>query len=135
MVFGRVDFVGSLQKGRAAIDTDEITSHVLQASRTALEHGLDLVVGGGVSFDSEAALSTIRKVKLQRFETRKLIFDAAIVDRGQVRGALTLAAEFELLWLRNKRDNYQSMASEDAVRIRMLEERWEPTAASRTAAA
>lgn len=125
MVFGRVDFVGSLQKGRSSIDSQEVTDHVLKAARSSKAKGLDLVVGGGVAFESEDALSQIRQVNLQRFETRKVIFDASILDRGTYRAALTLAAEFELLWLRNKRDNYRSMAEEDAVRIRMLEERWE----------
>ena len=137
MVFGRVDFVGSLQLGRMAIESEQVTNHVLTAAHCARHRGLELVVGGGVGFESERALKSIRQIALERFETRKVIFDAALLDRDLLRDALTLAAEFELLWLRNKRDNYRLMAEEDEVRIRMLEERWQsvPSINAKSAAA
>jgi len=89
----------------------------------AAQHNLNFVVGGGVSPDSIELLRKVRKIRLDRFETRKVIFDAAILDGERTQDGLELAIEFELLWLKNKRDYYKSMAAEDEQRIGMMEAR------------
>jgi hypothetical protein len=69
-------------------------------------------------------LSSVLTSRLDRFETRKVIFDATVVEQPAVASAgMELAIEFELLWLKNKRDYYQTIASEDADRIVMMERR------------
>jgi len=122
-VFGRVDFSGSLGLGRAKIDTDTITDYVVEVAKRAQSAGLDLVTGGAVTLDAVPALHRIRKVMLNRFETRKIIFDAGVLESGRVEEALRLAIEFELLWLTNKRDYYSQISIEDQARITMLESR------------
>ena len=79
--------------------------------------------GGGVSAGSLGVLRPIRGVKLDRYETRKVIFDAAGLDRGTADDGLKLAIEFELLWLKNKRDYYLGIGAEDETRIAMMEAR------------
>ncbi len=123
-VFGRVDFSGSLGLPRASIDSDQITAYVRTVAERVAGAGLGFVTGGGITLDALGALRRIREVKLDRFETRKVIFDASVLDGGEVDRALLLAIEFELLWLTNKRDYYREISLEDQQRIGMLESRF-----------
>ena len=123
MVFGRVDFAGSMGRKRDFVNTDEMITYVCGVAEVARKHNLDLVVGGGVSPDSIQALRKVRQIRLDRFETRKVIFDAAILEGNDAAMAMEHAIEFELLWLKNKRDYYQTIASEDEQRIQMMEMR------------
>lgn len=123
MVFGRVDFAGSLGKDRNFVNHGEMMAYVAKVADAAKAQGVDLVVGGGVSVDSIPALTNLRSIKLSRFETRKVIFDASVLESGKVTRGLELAIEFELLWLKNKRDYYTTISSEDNVRIDMMETR------------
>ena len=122
MVFGRVDFAGSLGKDRSFCDSAEMTGYVAQVAQAAASAGVELVVGGGVNSGSIAPLEKIRRTRLDRFETRKVIFEAGALDTDIVAG-LSLAMDFELLWLQNKRDYYAGIAAEDEARIAMMEAR------------
>ena len=123
IVFGRVDFTLSRGLPRGAINQREITDAVLKVARACAEHDLELVVGGSVAAEAGPALREIRRVRLDRFETRKVIFDGAAADSVGFDAGIANAVAFELAWLENKRDYYRSIADEDLARIRMIQER------------
>lgn len=123
MVFGRVDFAGSLGHDRSFVNSDEMREYVERTASIARDRGVELVTGGGVSPESIEFLRKIKGIKLDRFETRKVIFDGGILDTDKVEAGLSLAIQFELLWLKNKRDYYLGIGAEDEKRIAMMEAR------------
>lgn len=123
IVFGRVDFTLSRGLPRGAINEREITDAVLTVAQACAAHGLELVVGGSVAVEAGPVLREIRGVRLDRFETRKIVFDGAAAEMPGFEAGVANAVEFELAWLENKRDYYGSIAEEDVARIRMMQER------------
>lgn len=129
VVFGRVDFVGSMGWSRDKINSQEVTDCVTTVAKMCRELDKDLVVGGGVSPDSLGALAEIAGTKLNRFETRKVIFSSVEALGGnRIAEGLREMVKFELLWLKNKQDHYARVAREDAKRIDMLTGRKESIA-------
>jgi hypothetical protein len=123
VVFGRVDFTLSRGLPRHAINDRQITDAVLVAAQACAANDLELVVGGSVAVEAAAALREVRQVRLDRFETRKIVFDGASAELADFDAAIANAVAFELAWLENKRDYYGAIAQEDAARIRMMQER------------
>ncbi|MDR6144254.1 2-keto-3-deoxy-L-rhamnonate aldolase RhmA [Sphingomonas sp. SORGH_AS870] len=128
MVFGRVDFAGSMGHSRDFVNSDEMRGYVAKVGEAARDADVELVVGGAVSPDSIPFLAHVHERRLDRFETRKVIFDGAIANTPDAaRAGMELAIEFELLWLKNKRDYYKTIAAEDEARIAMMEKRQQTT--------
>ena len=124
MVFGRVDFAGSMGLNREAINTEKITGPVLHAAAAAKSSGLDFVLGGAISSDTLHVIREVAQVHLTRFETRKVVFSGGSTTVKNIEQGLVNAVHFELLWLTNKRDYYEKITAEDAKRIEMLDSRW-----------
>lgn len=124
VVFGRVDFSGSIGAGRDGIESNEVTKAVEIAAQACRDRGLDFIVGGAVSIDALANLQRFKAIHLDRFETRKVVFSGSALDSPNLAKALRQAVHFELLWLLNKREYYGIMHREDQTRIQMLEDRW-----------
>lgn len=123
IVFGRVDFTLSRGLPRGAVNCDEVTEAVLKVARVCADLDLELVVGGSVSVDAIEALRAFRAIRLDRFETRKVIFDGGACNSPDIVAGIENAVDFELLWLKNKRDYYMHAAQEDTARIQMMEAR------------
>lgn len=124
IVIGRVDMVGSMEGlSRDDINSEKILKMSLELAEKAKEKGLSVVIGGGVSVDSMPFFKAFPKGHLDRFETRKVIFGCpAALDNPEI--AFLKANEFELMWLKNKKNYYNSIANEDNQRIEMLEKRY-----------
>ncbi|HEU0044479.1 aldolase/citrate lyase family protein [Sphingomonas sp.] len=123
IVFGRVDFTLSRGMARTAVNERSITDAVLRVARVCQDHDLELVVGGSVSSDAVDALREIASVRLDRFETRKVVFAGDAVRKESIWDGIANAVDFELMWLQNKRDYYRRIAEEDRARIEMMEQR------------
>lgn len=124
VVFGRVDFSGSLGLSRSVIDSDSITHYIVSVAEACKANNLEFVVGGAVAIASLPELKKVQQVHLTRFETRKVIFSGDALDNPKIMSGLKETVHFELLWLQNKRDYYADIQREDAGRIEMLEARW-----------
>ncbi len=125
VVLGRVDLTGSMGLSR-----DDINSHpdVLAIAKKlftlAKAAGLETAMGGGVSAETLPFIAELGPGLLDRYETRKVIFDCpgGVPLPGAEEGILK-ANYFELEWLENKAELYGCIAREDADRIVMLRER------------
>ena len=124
LVFGRVDFSKSITLSRNEIESNQITEIGEKIAYQCKLKDIDFVVGGAISTAALPALRRFRKIKLDRFETRKIIFDESALSNKELDMALRDAVHFELLWLINKREYYNFIYHEDDIRIKMLEERW-----------
>ena len=123
IVLGRVDLSGSLGMSREEINSQEILNRCLKMAALAKQHGLAVVVGGGVSAHSLPFFQAFPEGHLDRFETRKIVFGCpgALQNRED---AFLKAVEFELLWLKNKKNYYGAIHREDDVRLEMMEARY-----------
>jgi hypothetical protein len=124
IVVGRHDLTGSM--GMRSDDINDkcifdITKELFLKSKAK---GLENAVGGGVSAHSLPFFRELPPGTIDRYETRKVIFKCPeALDRHAEAGILK-AVGFELLWLKNKRDYYQSISLEDENRVKELERRY-----------
>ncbi|HEY5239333.1 MAG TPA: aldolase/citrate lyase family protein [Rhizomicrobium sp.] len=123
IVFGRVDFTCSRGMPRQSVNDRSITDAVMEVAAACARTNLEFVVGGSVSTAAIDVLREVRTIRLDRFETRKVIFDGAAIESASIDTGIALAVEFELTWLKSKRDYYSRIAAEDDARIEMMEAR------------
>lgn len=123
VVIGRVDLTGSMNLARDAVNGREILDLALAAAAKAKAHGKKVVVGGAVSVHSLPFFKEFPVGHLDKFETRKVVFacPGALNNREE---AFLKAVEFEILWLKNKRDYYGTIHREDDARLKMMEDRY-----------
>jgi len=125
VVVGRVDLSGSLGLDRTVINGEEIGKLTAEILAKAKKKNLECAVGGAISAHSLPILRSFPQGQLDYYETRKVIFGCpGALHNGNANKGLLKAVEFELLWLKNKRDFYGIIFAEDEQRIGMLEARY-----------
>lgn len=119
---GRVDLSSSMGLTRDEINSDIMLETSREFAMKAKEKGIAVGIGGGISMD---AIDFLLKIKeyIDRFETRKIVFRMS-ENKQKLKKGLLLAMEFEMLYLKNKCNFYESMAREDRDRLKMLENRY-----------
>jgi hypothetical protein len=124
IVLERVDLCFSMGRSDQCINDDDINQMVLEAITKAKKKHLTCAIGGGVSADSLPFFERIPEGYLDRFETRKVCFRWQDAKNGNKEKAILKALGFEALWLRNKLTYYQGIASADAQRMNLIEQRY-----------
>jgi 4-hydroxy-2-oxoheptanedioate aldolase len=123
IVLGRVDLTGSMDKDRDSVNSKEILEICVKMAAKAKAKNKKVVVGGAVSFHSLPFFQAFPAGHLDKFETRKVVFGCPGALKTDESSFLK-AVEFELLWLKNKKNYYGSIFSEDDNRLKMLEQRY-----------
>jgi len=124
IVLGRVDMTGSLGLTREDVNSEKLFKITKELLTKAKAKGLECVVGGGVAKESLPFFNRLPKGLLDRYETRKVIFKCPESLTDDAPDGILKAVGFELMWLKNKRNFYGSIYSEDEQRINMLEKRY-----------
>lgn len=125
VVMGRVDLTGSMGLSREDINSPEVLEITRKLFTKAKTRDLECAVGGGVSAHSLPFFKELPTGTIDRYETRKVIFGCPGGLEDEADKAILKAVGFELLWLKNKRDYYSLISTEDAHRIDMLESRYQ----------
>jgi len=123
ITIGRVDFTSSLGKDRNYVNSDEMLNYCIEIFEKCKKYKFKCCLGGAISPNSVPFINKLIALNLlDKFETRKVVYhkDAASKD---IKKGILKGIEFELLWLKNKREYYQSIKKEDEKRITMLEKR------------
>ncbi len=124
IVFGRVDFTGSMWKFREDVNGEKVLKMASDCFVQAKSKKLQCGIGGGVSAESLPFFRQLAPGHLDYYETRKVLFGCPGGLNSNASAGILKAVGFELLWLNNKRDYYSLIAKEDDERIGMLERRY-----------
>lgn len=119
IVIGRVDLAGSMGLAREAINDESLRRVALQVAEQAKANQLKVVVGGSITLD---ALSFLHAFPADYLDTRKMTLHYPLTD-AQFSQAISIATQFELAWLTNKREYYRQISIEDDMRIQFLTHR------------
>jgi hypothetical protein len=123
IVIGRVDLTGSMGLTRDEINSERVKQIALEAAAKAKAANKVVVVGGGVSVHSLPFFRSFPAGHLDRYETRKVVFQCPGALQNS-EAAFLRAVEFELMWLKNKKNFYTQISREDDARLAMMEERY-----------
>lgn len=121
IAIGRVDLSASMGLTRADINSEIMLKAAKDFAMRAKNKGLKVGFGGGISFEAIPFIQQMSGLA-DKFETRKVVFSYT-EDKEQLQQGILRAMEFEQLYLQNKCDLYDRMASEDKTRLKMLRDR------------
>lgn len=121
IVFGRGDFVKSSGLTKEDVNSDKILEIANTLAAKAFDANKNFIIGGNVSTRSLSFFKKLPK-SLNKIETRKVIFDAQkLLSFNNPEEAILKAINFELLWIKNKQENYGIFHEIDKQRIIALE--------------
>lgn len=120
IIIGRSDLASSLNLDSNLVDSDEILNISSNIAKQALLRNKELILGGKITANSLQFFKQISQIKLNKFETRKLIFDAkSALNKNNIKDGIKKAILFELMLLKNK----TNITNNDIQRIKILETR------------
>lgn len=119
IVLGRNDMIASMNMLKKHTDSDLMLNMAQKMSEKVHSINKNFTVGGNISPLSCSFLSKIHY--LSRYETRKVIFSAKNLINSEQ--SILKALEFEMLWIKNNRDNYGIKLKEEELRLSLLESR------------
>ena len=118
IVLGRNDLTESMGLNRKDINSKIILDIACSVSRKLEKINKNLIIGGGVSMTS---LDFFKQVPyITAFETRKVIFNSEILMTKNANKGLLKAIDFELMWLKNRKEKYGKATIADKARYKML---------------
>jgi hypothetical protein len=124
VTFGRVDFVGSLNKNRDFVDSEEVFQMVRNVFIKGREKNIMCYMGGAVSISSKEFIERLVKDNLiDKFETRYIIYDIHRLNMANFNELIYLGNVFEVEWLKFIKQRYSMYANKDIKRIEMIEDR------------
>ena len=118
IVFGRSDLLNSLGIDKTLINSNQIINYAKFVSQISKKYNKELIIGGGISLNSIPFFKSLSENKLDKIETRKIIFNSHH-DFENLKTGIQKALDFELLWLKDKKQ--KSLL--DNIRIETLEKR------------
>lgn len=118
IVFGRTDYTESMALNSYDVDSDIVFKQASYASKKIKELGKEFVIGGGVSPMSVSFFNRLGH-SLDKYETRKIVFDSYAVRTGRAEEGIIKALKFEQLWIKSK----GATNSSDSARIKVIESR------------
>ena len=113
----------SMGKTGAFMNSDELrdmTQSLFERTKAKFPN-YECVVGGVPNSKSFPFLSGIKAGLVDAFEARKVIFKAPAQYDKQMQDGFIKGLEFETLWYKNKADFYGAISTEDARKIKMVE--------------
>ena len=123
---GRVDMTGSLNIAKTDINCKKIFDIVHTIFKKVKTKKMRTTMGGGIAKEAIPFLSKLISEKLlDRYETRKIVFDTTKKNKNMQEGIVE-ANRFELMWLENKKNYYNTIATEGDLRLVMLQSRIPP---------
>ena len=124
---GRGDLAGSLGLTRKNVNDKQIATIVKDILQRAKDKKLHTNMGGGIDHVSIPFIKQLAQEKLlDSFETRKVVFKISELSMI-TEEAINKALDFELLWLKNKKEYYMQIANEDESRLESLTTRIKQT--------
>ena len=118
VVLGRSDMTASMGLEKHEVNSSVILNIAQVLSNRIIPTNKELIIGGNVSLESIPFFNEIQY--LSKFETRKIIFESKVLHQPNISEALNKALEFEIMWLKNKRDAYGIILKQDEARLEML---------------
>jgi len=124
VTFGRVDFVKSLNKDRAYVDSPEMFDIVKDTFIRAKNNNINCYLGGAITTKSYDFINDLTMLGLlDKFETRYVIIDTSKLIFENFNDIIAIANAFEIEWLKFINARYTHVSNKDVDRIRMMETR------------
>ncbi|RAP45192.1 aldolase/citrate lyase family protein [uncultured Methanosphaera sp.] len=121
VVIGRSDFSKSCNIPKSDINGKQMMEYCTNIINKSNDYGFNSAFGGTISVKSIDFIKELED-KIDRFETRKIVFDIEKLN-GNYSEAIDTAITFEYLYLKNKLNYYQSIVDEDKQRFDDLKSR------------